>query len=186
MTILPKIIYGFKDIKEFDSIAYEKFASKAQSQINCTSIISTSEQFESFLNLAKDSIQRKNLYQPVQILYFEGNELKSYHINCYAQENIFKINWNKDNRFSTFPPKTAVDFSAYNIYLEKINAIFPEINNQTDKQFVIIIFWTNMLEKISYMALNTVIKNIEEYNKTNDCDLFIINTDKWYVSKTQN
>jgi hypothetical protein len=113
-------------------------------------------------------------------MYFNKNQIESYHINCYAVPKGADLNWNFENRFETFPPKSAVKTEETNLNLQKISEIYPNIesciNNRT-----IIIFWTLMLERQSEGAINTVIQNLKDNPQIGTTNLILINTDKFYI-----
>jgi hypothetical protein len=125
--------------------------------------------------------KKKDFGQPVQMLYFEKNILKSYHINCYARGRLTNLDWNMDKRFSTFLPKTAVNIDTLTIKLDDYSKIYNEIKMDS-KNYTIIIFWTFFLEKISYSAIQTVIENIYKFDKIDTIDFYLINTDKYFMT----
>ena len=92
-------MYGVKRIKRFDQQNYDNFIAKAKEYTDFVAIVSTHDQYRQLINLGKDSVEKKDFGQPVQMLYFENGILASYHINCYAKGGVSNINWNKDNRF---------------------------------------------------------------------------------------
>lgn len=179
-------LYGFETIKDFDEQKYLSFISDIKKQIDFTSIVSDSSQYVNFfLNEIKtnDYLVRKHFFQPVQILYFENKKLKSFHINCFAKGKLTNINWNTDNRFSTFIPKSAIDIDTLGVTLENYNNIYKEINLNSDKKYTIIIFWTSVIKKISKSAIQTVIDNLNAFNKVSDTKIYLINTDKFFAGK---
>ncbi len=181
-VILSKI-YGVNKIESFDKELYEDFISKYENdQVNFKSIISDTIQYKSIINLGKDSMQRHSFGQPVQILYFENKKLKSFHANCFAR-GISNLNWNTDNRFSFFLPKTALEIDTLNLSLEKYNKIYNQININSTKKYTVLIFWTLMIEKISNSAIETVINNINRFDKNNEIEVYFINSDKFFATK---
>ena len=85
--------------------------------------------------------------------------LRSYHINCTAKGGLSNLNWNTDQRFETFPPVSAVPITPQMQNLSKIRDIYG-IND--DSEYLIVVFWTNMLPKISKSAIETVKTNLRE------------------------
>ncbi len=62
--------------------------------------------------------------------------------------------------------------------LSKIRDIYG-IND--DSEYLIVVFWTNMLPKISKSAIETVKTNLRENGAVNKAAIVLINTDKFYV-----
>ena len=112
--------------------------------------------------LGVDSMQMKNLYQPLKIMYFHGEELISLHINCYCPPTLdFNLNWNYNHQFDEFPPATTVPLDGMTVTRSQMQTIFPEIKGEAD--YTMLIFWTNMLHKISRSEIKTVYKNLEKF-----------------------
>ena len=65
--------------------------------------------------------------------------------------------------------------------LSDYTKIDPELVSSSDKPYTILIFWTNMLPKISLSAIKTVADNIKVNNKDSDCRIFLINTDNFFA-----
>ncbi|MDR0618339.1 MAG: hypothetical protein LBG17_00380 [Bacteroidales bacterium] len=181
-SVLMSKIYGVHEISYFDEDKYANSISKIKKQIHFVSLISDSTQYKQIINSGRNAQQRHLLGQPVQILYFEKNILKSYHNNCFAKGKFTRIDWNTDNRFSCFLPATAVETDTIPIKLYDYAKIYNEIKSDSSKNYTIIIFWTFLLEKTSQSAINTTIENIYKFDKINDVDFYLINTDKYFVS----
>ena len=182
-TIL-KDIYGVKELKEFNNQEYEKTLSRIKTyNVEYYSFISDSANFRSLINLGDSILTEKDLYQPIQILYFENNRIISFHANCYAKGTLRKLNWNYDNRFSIFPPKSAIPLKNENkITFETLKKIFPQLKNIEEKRYSVVIYWTTMLENISKDAIETVFKNIVKFDEVNKTNVYLINTDKFFIS----
>ena len=102
------------------------------------------------------------------------------------------LDWNTDNRFSVFIPRSAVTYDTSNILLENYSAIFPDIRVKDENYYTIIIFWTNLIRRISFSAIETVIENAKQFDKLANIRIYLVNTDKFYAdlanreSQTQN
>jgi hypothetical protein len=143
-------------------------------------IVSDYEQFDAYRTCIQDSLwQHQTAVQPVQILYFKKDSLLSYHINCTAKGGLSNLNWNTDQRFETFPPVSAVPITPQMQNLSKIRDIYG-IND--DSEYLIVVFWTNMLPKISKSAIETVKTNLRENGAVNKSGIVLVNTDKFYVT----
>lgn len=174
------ILYGVRSLDKFEQERCDDFAASVRREnISFSALVSDSLQFVEYLNLCGDTLWKKTAFQPVQILFFSGDTLVSYHVNCYAKGGLASLDWNTDGRFEQFPPKTAVP-------LDNLQISFPQIAElygvEAKKDLKIVVFWTNMLTKISKNAVNTVLDNIEEHGKDKDCEVIIINTDKFFIN----
>ena len=175
------VLYDFKPIKQFDQKEYDKmitFVIDRDFKIN--PIVSEYEQFDAYRTCIQDSLwQHQTAVQPVQILYFKKDSLLSYHINCTAKGGFSNLNWNTDQRFETFPPVSAVPITPQMQNLSKIRDIY---GIHDDSEYLIVVFWTNMLPKISKSAIETVKTNLRENGAVNKAGLVLVNTDKFYVT----
>lgn len=183
-SVVMSAIFGIRKVEEFKLADYKSFLSKIPADIEYVSIISSAEQFTNVIKKGADSIQKKDLSQPIQMLYFKDNHLKSFHANCYAKGGVGSLNWNTDNRFAVFLPKSAINYDASNILLENYRAIFPEVKLKDDQEYTIIIFWTNMLRRISFSAIETVIENLQQFDKLEESRIYLINTDNFFAELT--
>ena len=175
------LTYGFKKIESFDEAGYNDFKNFAEKELSCTSIIGTYEQRYYLITLSNDSIERKNLSQPIQILYFCNESLISYHTNCYAKGSMFGINWNTENRFNAFPPATAIKNPDKCLSLSDLKKTYPQIlPPKNDRPYTIVLFWTNMLHKISKSAFKTINQNIQDFGTQDSCNIYIINDDDFF------
>ncbi len=179
-SLLLSRMYGVNEIDSFDSDKHSVFVSKIKEHIYCQAIVSDTSQYKKVINLGSDVKQKNNFGQPVQIIYFEKNKMKSFHVNCFAKGKLSNINWNTENRFSYFLPKSAINIETISVNLSDYSKIYPAINSKSKKDYTVIIFWTFLLEKISLSAIETVVDNINKYDKINDIDMYLINTDKYF------
>lgn len=178
------LMYGYKPIKQFDKNEYEAVvASVLDDNFKMYSIISDSVQFASYRKILSDSLwQHSTSAQPIQILYFKGDKLVSYHINCTARGSLSGLNWNTEHRFETFPPASAMPITPSMSSLSEIRNIY----HISDKnEYLIVVFWSNMLSKISKSAIETVKSNLSKYGNIDKTSIVLINTDKYYVSLEQ-
>ena len=173
------MLYGYKPLKQFDQNNYDQMITSVLDQdfkINHT--VSEYEQFDAYRTCIQDSLwQHQTAVQPVQILYFKKDLLRSYHINCTAKGGLSNLNWNTDQRFETFPPVSAVPITPQMQNLSKIRDIYG-IND--DSEYLIVVFWTNMLPKISKSAIETVKANLRKNGALNKATIVLVNTDKFY------
>ncbi|MBR4135692.1 MAG: hypothetical protein IKU03_04680 [Bacteroidales bacterium] len=175
------MMYGYKTIKQFDKNEYEAVvASVMDDNFKMNSIISDSVQFASYRMILSDSQwQQSTSGQPIQILYFKGDKLVSYHINCTAKGGVSGLNWNTDHRFETYPPASAIPINPSMASLVEVKNIYHITDNN---EYLIVVFWSNMLSKISKSAIETVKSNLSKYGNVDQASIVLINTDKYYVS----
>lgn len=174
------VLYGVRNIDKFEQERCDDFAaSVVRESISLSALVSDSLQFVAYWNLYGDTLWKKTAVQPVQILYFMGDTLISYHVNCYAKGGMASLDWNTDNRFGQFPPQSAVPLTTLQLGFSQIAKIY---GLEAKKDLKIVVFWTNMLTKISKSAVNEVFDNIEKHGKDKECEVFIINTDKFFIN----
>ena len=174
-TLAP-MLFGFREIHGYDAEQCEKFYRKLPNDFAFTPLVCNEEQFRQVSNLGADSMQMKDLYQPLKIMYFHGEELVSFHINCYCPPTIgFNLNWNFNHQFDEFPPRTSVPLDGYGLKRSDMQAVFPEIAGE--KGYTVLVFWTNMLHKISKSEIKTVCKNLKKFGHLNDAEVYLINND---------
>ena len=158
-TLMP-MLFGFREINGYDAEQCEKFYRKLPKDFAFTPLVCDEEQF----------------YQPLKIMYFHGDTLVSYHINCYCPPTLgFNLNWNFNHQFDEFPPATTVPLEGYTVTRAKMQSVFPEIKG--DLGYTVLVFWTNMLHKISKSEIKTVYKNLKKFGHLNDAEVYLINND---------
>ena len=174
-TIMP-MLFGLQEINGYNAEQCAKFYKKLPKDFVFTPVVCNDEQFFAVSNLGADSMQMKNLYQPLKIMYFHGESLVSFHINCYCPPTaLFNLNWNYRNQFDEFPPATTVPLDGYTVTRSQLMNIFPEIKRE--KEYTVLVFWTNMLAKISRSEIKTVYKNLKKFGHLNDADIYLVNDD---------
>ena len=174
-TLAP-MLFGFREINGYDAEQCEKFYKKLPKDFSFTPIACNDEQFFQVSKLGVDSMQMKNLYQPLKIMYFQGDSLVSFHINCYCPPTaLFNLNWNFNNQFDAFPPETTVPLECYTVTRSQLMNIFPEIKEDSD--YTVLVFWTNMLHKISRSEIKTAYRNLKKFKKLYETEVYLINND---------
>ena len=159
-TLAP-MLFGFREIQGYDAEQCEKFYKKLPKDFVFTPLVCNEKQFWQVSELGADSMQMKNLYQPLKIMYFHGDELVSFHINCYCPPTLtFNLNWDYNHQFDEFPPVTTVPLDGMTVTRRQMQYIFPEIKGEKD--YTVLVFWTNMLHKISRSEIKTVYKNLKK------------------------
>ena len=142
-----------------------------------TALVADTAQYRRTIHLGKMQEEKKCLSQPVQILYFKHSELVSYHVNCYAKPKLGSLNWNTEDRFDVFVPKTAVALEDVHFTLEDFREIYPI---EPEKEYTILIFWIRMTERISKDAVKEVNKNLVKFEQKEHTAIFLINSDRFF------
>ncbi|MBR0072789.1 MAG: hypothetical protein IJP95_03035 [Bacteroidales bacterium] len=174
------MLYGVRNIDKFEQKRCDDFAaSVGRESVSLSALVSDSLQFVAYWNLFADTLWKRTAVQPVQILYFMGDTLVSYHVNCYAKGGMASLDWNTDNRFGQFPPQSAVPLTTLQLSFSQIAKLYGV---EAKKHLNIVVFWTNLLTKISKSAVNAALDNVEKHGQNKKCEVFIINTDKFFIN----
>ena len=174
---LAKMVFGIDEIKTVDEERIASFLDESREKVPCSQIVATTAQTDSLVRLDLDSTQMQHRAQPVQVLYFDGDSLIFWHINCYTQSGFLSFDWNSHSSFDHFPPSpTVVSDLHRSMTLDRYRAILPELKPTT--RYTVVILWSNMLRKVSRKAVETVATNIQGCD---DCALLLVNTDRWWV-----
>ncbi len=174
-TLAP-MLFGFREINGYDAEQCERFYKKLPKDFEFMPLVCNEKQFMQVSELGADSMQMKNLYQPLKIMYFHSSELVSFHVNCYCPPTLgFNLNWNYNHQFDEFPPATTVPLDGYKVKLSEMQTVFPEIKGE--KGYTVLVFWTNMLHKISKSEIKTVYKNLKKFGQLETVEVYLINND---------
>ena len=174
---LAKMVFGIDEIKAVDEGHIASFLVESREKASCSQIVASAAQTDSLIRLDLDSTQMQHRAQPVQVLYFDGDSLIFWHINCYTQSGFLSFDWNNHGSFGHFPPSpTVVEDLHHSMNLDRYCAILPQLKTST--RYTVVILWSNMLRKVSRKAVETVATNIQGRD---DCTLILVNTDRWWV-----
>ena len=175
-NIVMPLLFGLQEIEGYNAEQCAKFYKKLPKDFAFVPIVCSDEQFFQVSELGADSMQMKNLYQPLKIIYFHDDSLVSFHINCYCPPTLFfNLKWDYDHQFDMFPPTTTVPLDGYTVTCTKMQSVFPEIKGETD--YAVVVFWTNMMAKVSRSEIKTVHKNLKKFGRLNDVEVYLINDD---------
>jgi hypothetical protein len=173
---LMPVLFGLREIHGYDAEQCEKFYKKLPKDFEFTPLVCNEKQFMQVSELGADSMQMKNLYQPLKIMYFHGEELVSFHINCYCPPTLtFNLNWNYNHQFDQFPPATTVPLDGMTVTRSQMQTIFPEIKGEKD--YTVLVFWTDLLHKVSRAEIKTVYRNLNKFNQLENAKVYLINND---------
>ena len=174
-TLAP-MLFGFREINGYDAEQCERFYKKLPKDFEFMPLVCNEKQFMQVSELGADSMQMKNLYQPLKIMYFHSSELVSFHVNCYCPPTLgFNLNWNYNHQFDEFPPATTVPLDGMTVTRSQMQTVFPEIKGE--KGYTVLVFWTNMLHKISKSEIKTVYKNLKKFGQLETVEVYLINND---------
>lgn len=177
---------GVKELKVFDEQAYIRTRDALIGQYAgpTDAAASSDSAYRYYFQRLNKGNASKDCAQPIQILYFKGDSLVSWHINCYAGGlSIFfsgYLNWEMEGRFRCFPPKSAGAVSPHSVRLSELMRLYGI--TETPTPYTVVFFYTNMLEKQSRHAFKVIVKNIKKYHKGTPPLIILINSDKFLIS----
>lgn len=178
-SLIVKTAFGINEIKEYRDTDVQSFLVESQRKVSCRQIVASIGQQDSLIRLDLDSTMMQHRGQPVQILYFDGDSLLFYHINCYTQSGLFQFNWNNYHSFDHFPPSptVVVPHNKESMTLSNYTRILPSL--KPFRRYTVLILWSNVTRKVSAKAVDAVATNIQGRN---DCSLWLVNTDQWWAN----
>ncbi len=178
-SLIVKTAFGIDEIKEYRDTDVQSFLVESQRKVSCRQIVASIGQQDSLIRLDLDSTMMQHRGQPVQILYFDGDSLLFYHINCYTQSGLFQFNWNNYHSFDHFPPSptVVVPHNKESMTLSNYTRILPSL--KPSRRYTVLILWSNVARKVSAKAVDAVATNIQGRN---DCSLWLVNTDQWWAN----
>ena len=178
-SLIVKTAFGINEIKEYRDTEVQSFLVESQRKVSCRQIVASIGQQDSLIQLDLDSTMMQHRGQPVQILYFDGDSLLFYHINCYTQSGLFQFNWNNYHSFDHFPPSptVVVPHNKESMTLSNYTRILPSL--KPFRRYTVLILWSNVTRKVSAKAVDAVATNIQGRN---DCSLWLVNTDQWWAN----
>ncbi|MBR6264335.1 MAG: hypothetical protein IKR05_14125 [Prevotella sp.] len=181
-SLIVKTAFGIDEIKEYREEDVQSFLAESQAKIPCRQIVATVEQQDNLIRLDSDTTMMQHRGQPVQILYFDGDSLVFYHINCYTQSGFLRFDWNNKGSFDSFPPSPTVvpdwhgNMTLRN-YCRHLSVPMPQ------SRYTVLILWSNVLRKVSAKAVDVVVDNVAGRN---DCTVWLVNIDKWMANYMNN
>ena len=178
-SLIVKTAFGIDEINEYRDTDVQSFLVESQRKVSCRQIVASIGQQDSLIRLDLDSTMMQHRGQPVQILYFDGDSLLFYHINCYTQSGLFQFNWNNYHSFDHFPPSptVVVPHNKESMTLSNYTRILPSL--KPFRRYTVLILWSNVTRKVSAKAVDAVATNIQGRN---DCSLWLVNTDQWWAN----
>jgi hypothetical protein len=74
-----------------------------------------------------------------------------------------------------FPPTTTVPLEGMTLTLGDMKTVFSEIKGEQD--YTVLVFWTNMMHKVSRGEIKTVYRNLKKFNQLEGIEVYLINND---------
>lgn len=181
---MAKAVFGIDEISDYRSERVETFHAEAQRLLPCEMLVSDSAQYARMVRLSvADTDMMQHRAQPVQVLCFDGDSLCFYHISCYAQTGPVSIDWNHYGSFDRFPPApTVVPDSFGTMTLGRYAAIYPALAAH-DKRYTVVVFWTNVLRRVSHKAVEAVARSVRGHKA--DCRVVLVCSDPFFVRHFQ-
>ena len=180
-SVMAKAAFGIKEMKTYDPQQVASFSEECRREVECASVVASVAQVDSLIRLDLDSTMMQHRAQPVQVLYFDGDSLVFYHINCYTQSGFLSFDWNNYGSFNRFPPTpTVVGDPSGSMTLSRYSTHLPQL--QTHTRYTVVIIWTNVLPRVARKAVQAVAANM---GGRPDCTVILVNTDRWWVNYLQ-
>ena len=181
---LVKAVFGIDEISDYRPERVESFHAEAQRLLPCEMLVSDSAQYARMVRLSvADTDMMQHRAQPVQVLCFDGDSLCFYHISCYAQTGPVSIDWNHYGSFDRFPPApTVVPDTSGAMTLGRYADIYPALTAH-DKRYTVVVFWTNVLRRVSHKAVEAVARSVRGHEA--DCRVVLVCSDPFFVRHFQ-
>jgi len=175
-------IYGVRDVKDINTVQIQEIRKADALMSRYPGYYVDSSYVRSIYKTFKgDSITIKNLFQPMQAMYFnEAGQLVSYHINCNAG-GFPNLKWNRNHAFDHFYPLTQTPCNSKlspDFIYQNLKALQAEQTPQGKP--VIIVFWSYQVYKQSKRLMRLVKQNNDQYAADKSIRLIFVNTDLLY------
>ena len=130
--------------------------------------------------------QIKNHYQPIQALYYDRDQLVSFHINCYAGIDVSgkdDLNWDQENAFASFLPKSVVPVDSLLPLSKHLSFIKTFDNKPIDTtgfsafDFTIIIHWGKKWRSNDSKNLINIVSNNANLAGKKRLNIIYVNSD---------
>lgn len=166
-SFIMKKMMGVKNPKTMDEKLHARYLKKLKAPADQAYLLDTN--YVHFLEI-KDTVnfreQKKNHFQPIQVLYYGHRQYQeAWFINCYAP-GFPKLNWNSENRFATFPPKTAAPLDSLISFDQLIGHAQSFKNHPKHKvgekePYTVVFIWNRFLKKESKRLHKILLENLK-------------------------
>lgn len=160
-------VMGMKSPKIMNDKLHARYLKKMKAPVENAYLLDTNYlhfiEINDTVNFRK---QKKNHYQPIQALYYGHNQFQeAWFINCFAP-GYPKLNWNIENKFGTFPPKTAAPLDSL-ISFDSLIAHAKSFNNHPkhkvgeNEPYTVVFIWNRFFNKESKRLHEIVLENLK-------------------------
>jgi hypothetical protein len=173
LIFLTSCIYGLKTPKKLSVLEVQK----AARDFKIDSFICLEDNlYHDFWANVSDTQAYKNHYQPLQIYYYEDNNLVSYHINCLAS-GFPNLNWNKNKNLNTFPPKSQAPIDSF---LDlSTHLAFANKKSPNTYKYTVLIYWNRFMGRQTKVFLKAFRQNLALSKLP--VQVYFINNDNWFA-----
>lgn len=129
----------------------------------------------------------KNHYQPIQASYYDKEgKLVSFHINCYAAIGTVDkqdLNWNQQNAFQTFIPKSVVPIDTilplteHLKFIRTLNDKLIDTTGFSKYDYTVIIHWGKNWRQNDSKNLIKIVNENSLLAKTKKINILYVNND---------
>ncbi len=184
-SFIAKELVGFRSCQVLSEKKHKRLLRKMGATYDHAFLIDTN--YINYLNL-EDTVykrfQKKNHAQPIQALYFGHQPYpEAWFINCYAP-GIPNLNWNIDNAFGTFPPKSPVPLDSLLSFQQLFGLTIPLAGNPIPENslatpYTVVIIWNRFIFRQSKRLNKYVQQNLK--NSGVPYRIFYINNDNIFA-----
>jgi len=121
-----------------------------------------------------DSLEKKNLAQPIQFYTMDEEKVIHRMYNCLAPFGLKGLKWNHEGCYDSFPPDCSID--NYEDQFIFLNHQF--LKEDVNRKYRVVFIWTNLLGLPSQKAFSTLLAGIDSSNTRADTHITFVNTDK--------
>jgi hypothetical protein len=184
-SFVAKKMTGIKKPKMMNERLHARYLKKFKAPADQAYLIDTNYiGFFELLDTSRFREQKKNHFQAMQALYYGHNQFQeAWFINCYAS-GFPNLNWNLENNFGTFPPKTAAPLDSLVSFDRLIAHAQPFRNHPRHKvgerePYTVVFIWSRTFKKQSKRLHKVLIENLKMCNKP--YRIIYINNDNIYA-----
>ncbi|MFM2386771.1 MAG: hypothetical protein RL660_1528 [Bacteroidota bacterium] len=156
-----KIIIGVREPKLLDDKALRTNATKLHVPNGEVQRIDTTK-YRALLRTLGDSALEKDFLQPLQIYFYQQDQMLSHLVNCHVG-GFPRLNWKRSGSFDTYPFLTGdlQNSLAPDITLQKLLACTSATPSENNMKSTMIIFYSNIL----YRNAKTLIDAALQYRQ---------------------
>jgi len=128
--------------------------------------------------------ERKNHYQPLQALYYDGNgTLRAFIINCYTG-GFPNLKWNRGKVLDTFLPGPQAPLDSILPLYEHLKYLKPLPGAQRfsygQNEYIIIVYWSHFMGRQGRRLIEAIKKNVKLAGNKK-VRVIYVNTDNFFA-----